>query len=61
MHYCLVCNTHFKNNQSYNDHLSRKRHRTNIMKLRLLYSKDQENKSHIQKLTEINECDQKKS
>lgn len=61
MHYCLVCETHFKTIQSYNDHLSRKRHKTQIMKHKLIFSKDLDNVKHQELLNIINKCDEKKT
>ena len=37
MYYCLICERKYPNDESYNDHLSRKQHRTKLMKLQTIY------------------------
>ena len=38
MHYCLICERKYKTIESYNDHLNRKQHKTNVMKLESIYA-----------------------
>ena len=38
--YCLICGKKYANEIGYNDHLTRKQHHINLMKLQTLYAKD---------------------
>lgn len=38
MHYCLICDSKYKTISSYNDHLNRSQHKTNVIKLESIYS-----------------------
>ena len=60
MFYCLICNRKYKNPQSYNDHLTRKYHKINLMKLELLYSQNPDSNAYKQWKLNLEMFDKKK-
>lgn len=38
--YCLICEKKYANETAYNDHLTRKQHRTKLLKLETIFSKN---------------------
>ena len=48
MFYCLICDRKYKSTLSYNQHLNRKQHKTNVMKLESIYSVNPHSRSYEQ-------------
>ena len=48
MFYCLICDRKYQTTLSYNNHLTRKQHKTNVMKLESIYSINPDSKSYKQ-------------
>ena len=48
MHYCLICDRKYKTISSYNDHLNRSQHKTNVIKLESIYSVNPQSNAYKQ-------------
>ena len=48
MHCCLICDKKYKTISSYNDHLNRSQHKTNVIKLESIYSRNPHSASYKQ-------------
>ena len=60
MYYCLICDRKYKTDQSYNDHLNRKQHKTNLIKLESLYSMNPHSNAYKQWKVNREQFDKKK-
>ena len=48
MLYCLICKTKYADKEKYDEHIRRKKHRTNLMKLQKIYKNKTESIEYLE-------------